>query len=739
MLLLGEHDGHLDGSPGARRHALSATALLDGTWGAQQYVTHPDHPPIRHITSRPLDAERRTVTDPRPILHDDPWLLDEPLPVGGHTLRGRIYIPAHQCGLAEEGKPGRDYIQYHRVRAAAGVAMQLTGATPISPSALWTSGRSLVNIDDSIIPGYQQLTDAVHNEGGTILAQLAHPGPTDARGPDVIGPSRIFSEISRQVTREASLTELDDIVDSFVAAAGRCRMGGLDGIELSLAHGLLLAAFLSPATNVRHDRYGGSLERRLAFPLRVLTAVRQAIGPELILGVRLVADDLIPDGFGPAEAIRAAQELDSYVDYISVIAGNNNRLEARVRHWPPSPAPRGLFRGLAGAIRQAVSVPVCAVGRVTTPLLANDILVQGDADLVGMVRAHIADPELVSKARSRRFADIRPCVGCNFCISEDLAGRPVRCSVNPRVSHPDWEPRGREGHSPRVVVVGAGVAGLEAARRAASQGCRVVLLERTTRLGGQTYTWSTASSRAEFRDFLHWEERQLTSHGVEMRLGEEGTAAAILQLEPDAVIVATGSLPDRGALRTDGTVPILDPLGALLTPPTGKVVVYDTVGSLDGALIAERVAEAGPADVSLVTSRLHVGEGDDISSIFPMLRRLAELRVRVIERAVVRQLEEGRVDLDGVFGEPRDPLPAAVVVPWLGGVSQASIAHDLRAQGFEAMIVGDALRPRRVADAVEDSLDFVQRLLSGITAVPRSSRGKAMPSSAMRESSAWSF
>jgi 2,4-dienoyl-CoA reductase-like NADH-dependent reductase (Old Yellow Enzyme family) len=611
-----------------------------------------------------------------------------------------VYVPAHQPGLAENGLPGERYIAYQRARARAGVAMQVTGATPIVPSRVWND-ICLWNVDESIVPGYQRLADAVHEEGGRILAQLAHPGPTEMVGPDVLGPSRDFSEVNRQVVRPATESELAVIVAQYAEAADRCRRGGLDGVEISMAHGLLLAAFLSPLHNHREDEYGGSFERRLHLPLQVLDAVREAVGTDRAVGIRLGVDDLVEGGLRPDEAARIAAALESRVDYVSVMVGNNNRLEARVQHWPPSPAPFGLFRAVARTIKRAVSVPVCAVGRITTAALANDLVAAGDADLVGMVRAHIADPDVLVKSRAGRVADVRPCVGVNVCVNNLLAEEPLTCLVNPDVGHEAEPPPDVDARGYRAVVVGAGPAGMEAARRLAHRGYAVSLLERDDTVGGQVLSWTDSTSRREVRRFLDWQLRQLQELDVDIRLGTETDADLIAASAPDLTVLATGATPvGLPGLRTDGSVRLVDPLGRGAW--TGRVVVYDGVGELDGALLAERAAE-GPAEhVTLVTGRVHIGEGDGITTLFPMIRRLAELGVDVVERAVPTAAADGRVTLAGVFGEVRDPVAADALVAWTGGDSDTRLGQQLVARGIRPLVIGDAVRPRRATDAVRE-------------------------------------
>ena len=638
-----------------------------------------------------------------------PVLVEDPISIGPHRLRGRIYLPAHQPGLAEDGKPGERYISYHRQRARSGSAMQITGATPIAPSSEW-SDICLWNVDESIVPGYQRLGAAVRAEGGRMLAQLAHPGPTETEGPGVVGPSRDFSEVSRQVVVPASPSQLAEIVDQYAAAADRCRRGELDGVEISMAHGLLLAAFISPLTNHRDDEFGGDFDRRLVFPIQVLDAVRDAIGPDLILGIRLGVDDLVEGGLRPDSAALVAQVLQDKVDYISVMVGNNNRLEARVRHWPPTPAKPGLFREAARTIKQAVDVPVCAVGRITTVALANELIVSGDADMVGMVRAQIADPELLTKTKRGRVGDIRPCVGANVCVNELLAARKLACLVNPDVGsmHEMLEPSERHGST--AVVVGAGPGGLEAARRLGIAGYQVTVFEQAAEVGGQMAVWSKAPSRREFTRYLDWQVRQLAGLDIDVRMNTMATVDAIAGLSPDVTVTATGATEMPFELAdSDASVDIVRTIDALHNGLGGNVLVFDEIGDLDGAFIAERLVASG-ATVTLATSRLHVGEGEGINTLFPMLRSLAEAGVTLIERVRPAAIHHGQIRLDGVFGGESRTVNADSIVPWLGGTPATALIDDLRSAGIEPLVLGDALRPRRALQATQEAKQLIDAL-----------------------------
>jgi NADPH-dependent 2,4-dienoyl-CoA reductase/sulfur reductase-like enzyme len=342
---------------------------------------------------------------------------------------------------------------------------------------------------------------------------------------------------------------------------------------------------------------------------------------------------------------------------------------------------------------------------VTTAALANQIVADGDADLVGMVRAHIADPDLLPTSRAGRAPDVRPCVGANVCVNGLLAEQPLTCMVNPDVGQPSPVP----SHDPAgatALVVGAGPAGMEAARRLAERGYTVTVLERTSQVGGQMLAWTASTSRREFRRFLEWQRRRLDQLGVEVRLEVDADTDTVDALAPDLTVLATGARPvPLSVPRTDNTVAITDPLDP--AERSGRVVIYDGVGELDGMLLAERAAERGAEHVTLVTGRLHIGEGEGITTLYPMIRRLAELGVEIVERAVPVAIADGAVVLDGVFGETREPVPADALIAWCGGGTDLSFADALAARGtgtrgMGALVIGDALRPRRVTDAVRD-------------------------------------
>jgi 2,4-dienoyl-CoA reductase-like NADH-dependent reductase (Old Yellow Enzyme family) len=595
--------------------------------------------------------------------------------------------------------------------------MQITGAMPVVPSEAW-GGHCLTAAEDDVMEGFKRLGDAVRGEGGRMLGQLAHAGPTEYGGPDVVGPSRLVSEVTRQVVRPATTEDLERLIEQFAAAASRCVRGELDGVELSMAHGLLLASFLSPFTNHRDDDYGGSLERRASYPLKVLAAVRGVVGSDRILGVRLVGNELVDGGITPATVGEFASLLEPYVDYLNVTIGNNNQLEARVRHWAPTPASSESFRQAARAVKIAVSLPVGVAGRIVNLDDANEIILAGEADLVGMVRAHIADPELLEKARRGRRSQIRPCVGANVCINRLLDEKPIACLMNPDLAGQREEARRLAGQA--AMVIGGGPAGLEAARRLALSGAAVDLFESQDHLGGQMADWALAPCRREVTNGIEWWGRELERLGVHVHLAATADATVVDAAGPDVLVVAAGAVPAPLQLpHVEDSMPVIDVVTALREGVGHRrAVVYDMLGDIDAMLVSERLATLG-AEVTLVTSRLHPGEGAGITTLFPMLRRLGEIGICTIERARLRAISGDQVHFSGVFGQHVDSVCADVLVPWLGGQSRSAGVGDARARGHRPLVVGDALRPRRVDIAVRESARAIDRLRNSLSAEAR--------------------
>ena len=641
-----------------------------------------------------------------------PHLLS-PIRIGPRRLRCRVLVTAHEIRLGDGRIPGPRYAAYHRARARGGAGLQITGCTAVHHTGGLGSGGALANVDDSIIDGYRVLSGAVHEEGGVILAQLGHSAATTHAtepGAPVWAPSAVTGELMRRGQRAHAMSvgEIAEIVDAFGTAAERCRKGGMDGVEILAAFGFLVAAFLSPIANRRTDHYGGSLDNRMRFCREVVSAVRDAVGPDCIVGLRIPGDELVEGGLDPEEmkAVARAVESDGKVDYLNVIAGTNMDRLLRAEHWPPTPARHGLFVHLAAGIRSVVELPVFTVGRITDPVQAERILADGEADMVGMTRAHVADPDLIAKLREGRLDDVRPCVGANVCIRNGLEGRSIGCIHNPRTGRElTWGDLVPAERSLDVAVVGGGPAGLEAARVAAQRGHRVTLHERSEHLGGQLRTWTRLASKRELRRIVEWQQRQLERLQVRIRLGHGVESAADLD-GAEVVVLAAGARP--GAVSVEGAaehgVGVCAAHDVLDSDPVSVApsLVWDRAGGGAAVSAAEHLAEAG-CRVVLVTPSMAVADDVDLTNRVPLHRRLYERSVEMLPDSEVVRVDAGGVVVANVYTGRESTMPGIErLVVCDAAEACDELADALREEGLRVLTAGDCVSPREVDVAMAE-------------------------------------
>src|SRR3989475_27223 len=479
--------------------------------------------------------------------------LFSPTRVGRLTLKNRIYSSGHAEAMAEGGRPGERLRRYHEAKARGGCALTIFGGSssvhPSSPAAAW---KQIANHDDSIIPAYRAIADAVHQHGCLVFTQLTHMGRrAQADGEEanvLLAPSQIPERVHRDVPHELEGEQIAELVRAFGEAARRCRDGGLDGIEISMAHNHLIDQFWSPLFNQRLDDYGGSLENRMRFGDDVVREIRRRVGDDFVVGARISGDEHTRGGLTAADMAEIARRLaaSGRIDFLSIIGGGAHTYELQAAAVPNMSYAAGVYAPLAAAIKHAApGMPIFHASRIVDPVHADRAVAAGDIDVVGMTRALIADPDLPRKAREGRLDDIRTCVGANEgCIDRIYQGKPVTCVQNPAA--------GREAEladvpaatrRKLVVVVGGGVAGLEAARMAATRGHRVVLFEKAAELGGQVLLAARAPARAEYAGIVRFLVAQVEKLAVRIRPGVEATPSAVLADRPDVVIVATGSHP----------------------------------------------------------------------------------------------------------------------------------------------------------------------------------------------------
>lgn len=636
--------------------------------------------------------------------------LLSPIDVGPFTLRNRVLVTAHVPGIETEGHINDAYIAYQQAKAQGGAALQISGSTAVHRTGAVGAGRGLNASDDSCIDGYQRLADAIHHHEGRFLIQIGHAGAnvadTDAGRP-LVAPSPIMSRLSRETPKQMTLGEIDEMVEAFGTAAARVRKGGLDGVELLSAFGYLHAAFLSPYSNIRSDDYGGPLENRMRFLLRTIDAVRTGIGSDRIFGVRLPGDEQVEGGLTQSELqeIAALIAQTGQVDYLNIIVGTNYERAGRMDHWPPTPAPHGLFVPLAAGIKSRVAVPVFTTGRITDPAMANAIIERGDADMVGMTRAQISDPELVRKLVEGRPQDIRPCVGANLCIAQAMASKQIRCIHNPMTGREAaWGDATPTDASKNVTIIGGGPAGLEAARVAAERGHRVTLYEAADDLGGQLALWAQAPMTREFRKTLTWYRTQLTQLQVRVHTGQRLAPEDVAALDTDALILATGAIaaPPLPVATGPNAIPVIDPWQAIADGPTGLHILINDEGGGRAALSAAD-ALLDQNCITLVTAEYAIGELVTPTVRAPIYKRFLAGGAEMYPSQEIDAIEGRNVTLRSVHSGKKSHIKGVdIVVDWRGGVVETTLQSAVEARGLPYHIIGDCIAPRQVHIAIAE-------------------------------------
>ena len=646
-----------------------------------------------------------------------PHLLS-PLRVGPKTTRNRVLVTGHVDRLAEDHLPTPAQAAYQAARARGGAGLQITGAQAIHSSGKLASPYAVENVSDAVIPGYKLLADAVHREGGMLLAQLAHAGSTVGGG-DVDrptwAPSSVAGDEAREVPHVMTRADIAEMIEAYARAAARVRLGELDGAEILAAFGYLPIAFLSPASNRRTDAYGGSLQNRLRFILEVIEAVRGNAGPDVIVGVRIPGDERTESGLRLADMQVIARHLagTGRIDYLNVIAGTNMDRVQRWEHWPPTPAPHGLFVELAAAIKSVVSLPVFVTGRITDPRDAEKVIRDGKADMVGMTRAHIADPDLVTKVKAGRLADIRPCVGANVCINTTAKG--LRCFYNPEIGREAlWGPLQPADKPKRVAVIGGGPTGMEAARVAALRGHRVTLYERDAELGGQLRVWARAPRNKEFGKAVAWFEGQLERLQVRVERNRSLSPEDLASLDAEVIVLATGAGPKTAPLwpgQEGSGIAVVDAYSAVEAPPAARHAVVRDEGAGLAAFAAAEALLAQGAKVTIVSSEAAVAEHVPVVVRTPLYKALLGQGVVFLPNEQVLRLEPGRVVTRNLYTGEESIIGAVdLLVDWSGAEAEDALADAAAATGRVVQLAGDMVSPRTLHMAVAEGALAARRI-----------------------------
>jgi 2,4-dienoyl-CoA reductase (NADPH2) len=641
--------------------------------------------------------------------------LWSPLRIGPVTVKNRIVFSAHLTNYAEGGRPTEQHAAYYAERAKGGAGLIVTEEHSTHATD-WPYEKLIHGFHADVLPGYRRITEAVHRHGTPIFAQINHNGGQASsmysRLP-VWAPSPVADPLFREVPKAVDHGEIAAIVAGYADVAERCAEGGFDGIELQCSHSSIVRGFLSPATNRRDDDYGGPLANRARLLLELVAAVRRAIGPGLALGVRLCGDELIDGGTTIDEAVEVARmvEASGHVDYINTSIGVATAslfmIEASM-HIPPGYA---LF--IPSAIRKAVDLPVVGVGRFKDPLQAERALAEGHCDLVGVVRGQIADADFAAKSRSGHTEDVRLCLSCNQeCVGRMGLNRWLGCIENPRTGR-ESEGTGSVrlvARPKRVLVVGAGPAGMQAAIAAARNGNVVTVCERADHAGGQVRLAASVPNRAELGDLVRNQLAELTRLGVTVEYGVDVDAAEARRRAADHVVVATGAVAARpwwAPAEADRVVDVRAVLGGVVEP-TGSVVVIDEIGFHNATSVAELLADRG-CSVEVVTPGMVVGQ--DLGVTLDLENWWMRANAKGITQSI--ELVAQGFDLPAAGGAHGGTLyllhhPTGQMVDrtpdWVVLAVPADPAEqlylDLLAAGQSVSRAGDCVAPRRAHAAV---------------------------------------
>ena len=676
---------------------------------------------------------------------DDPLL--QPFELRHLTLRNRVFSSSHEPAYSEEGMPKDRYRLYHVEKAKGGVAMTMTAGSAVVAEDSPPAFGNLHAYDDAIVPWIRRMSDEIHEHGAACMIQLTHLGRRTGWAQDdwlpVVAPSPRREPAHRSVPKEAEEWDIDRIVVKYADAAERMQAGGMDGIEIE-SYGHLFDQFWSPLTNRRTDEYGGGFENRLRFGWRVLQTIRERVGPDFIVGIRMAIDEAVPGGIDAPTGldILTRLEADGLVDFVNVIRGYIADEPALTKVIPIHGMPSAPHLEFAGRVRDATQLPVLHASKIDDVATARHAIREGKVDLVGMTRAQLADPHLVRKIVEGREEQIRPCVGATYCLDRIYELGEALCIHNAATSREQTMPHEipPAQRRRRIVVVGAGPGGLEAARVAGERGHEVTLLEAMPWAGGQIRLAARNPRRRDLLGIVEWREHELARLGVDVRFDVLAEAADVAALEPDVVIVATGGLPQLPELEEGGDriASAWDVLGGDVTP-TGDVLFYDDDGTHTAMSAAEMIARSG-ARLEIITPERMLGIDVGGMNHVPYARAFNETDTRITlnQRVLAVRPEAGRlcVEIGSDHSAHRSVRHVDHVVAAHGTAATADLYFELKPASvnlgavdytellagrpqtlitnpggtFQLFRIGDAVASRNIHAAVYDALRLLKDL-----------------------------
>jgi len=678
---------------------------------------------------------------------NDPLL--QPYQLKHLTLRNRFMSTSHEPNFHDDGMPKDRYIRYHEEKAKGGIALTMTaGSAVVSRDSSPVFGN-LHAYKDEIVPWLKRMADACHEHGSACMIQLTHLGRrTVWNGADwlpVISPSNVREPAHRAFPKIMEDWDMDRIVRDYADAAERVKEAGLDGFELE-CYGHLLDSFWSPATNHRDDEHGGSLDNRLRFTHRVLDAIRDRVGPDYIVGLRLVADEDMEKGISREEGLEICRRMiaTGQIDFLNIIRGHVDHDGPLSRVIPVTGMASAPHLDFAGQVRTETKFPVFHAARITDVATARHAVAEGKLDMVGMTRAHIADPHIAAKVAEGREDEVRPCVGATYCLDRIYEGRGATCIHNAATGReatmPHTIPK-TTGSKRHVVVVGAGPAGLEASRVSAERGHKVTLLEAAADAGGQIRLATQVKRRSELIGIVEWRLAQLQRLGVEVRYNTYAESADVVALAPDVVIVATGGLPREDAIAEGGDLATSSWDIISGAASAGEdVLIYDDNGAHPGMAATEIIMAQGSRLEVVSPERMFAPEIGGLNLV-PYIEKLQGHGAVITTMTRVHSLTRQGNKIAATLTSPYNEAPVGerlvdqVVVEYAttpmddlyfalkpdssngGEVDYEALVAGQRQQvvrnaaaGFQLFRIGDAVAARNIHAGIYDALRLCKDL-----------------------------
>jgi hypothetical protein len=671
-------------------------------------------------------------------MSNDPLL--QPYQLKHLTLRNRIMTTSHEPAYPEDGMPKDRYRLYHLERAKAGVALTMTAGSAAVSKDSPPVFNNILAYKDEVVGWMKKLTDDCHEAGAAVMIQLTHLGRRTRwdKGDwlPVLSASKDREPSHRAFPKVIEDWDISRVIKDYADAAERMHAAGVDGVEFE-CYGHLMDQFMSPFTNTLDAPYGGNFDNRIRFAMEVLQACRDRVGDKFLLGMRYTADEVEEGGINVDEGVEMARRFKAsgLVDFVNIIRGRIHTDPAMTDVIPIQGMKSAPHLDFAGRIRHEVGLPTFHAARIPDVATARHAIASGQLDMVGMTRAHMADPHIVQKITEGREEDIRPCVGATYCLDRIYQGGMALCIHNPATGREETMPHTitPAAQSRKVVIVGAGPAGLEAARVAAERGHKVVVFEAAPQAGGQVRLTSLTKRRAEMIGIIDWRMAQCAARDVEFRFNTWAEAADILAEAPDVVIIATGGMPEKDILKggNDLTVSTWDILSGDVKPGS-NVLLYDDAGDHAALQAAQALAEAG-AKVEIMTPDRTFAPDVMAMNLVPYMRALQDKDVTFTVTYRLTSVEKDGNQIKATVGSDYMPLAKTAhydqVVVNHGTQPLADIYFDLKPQsvnlgavdyealiagapqtlnggpaGFQLFRIGDAVEARNTHAAIYDAL-----------------------------------